>query len=328
MPSGQFRIRGEYEHMDQADFLLYSTDGGSDRIDTLHLLRGEFEYMAPLSSDATFRIHYPNDDELVIWAHRGDDITVRGDAQDLLNVKVGGNEENELYTKFRQELTEVEDTASVRRSAAMFIRKNPQSAVSVYLLERYFVLNRQTLPADSVKRLYQVIRKAQPHSNAAALLGGKIQRCFALEEGNAMSDFKLMLNDSLIHTLAEYRGHSLLLYFWAGWIGSVGGEHQLISDSLKADTTLRAISYSLDVDTTTFRITRGDTTLCVSTYCDYQGFQSPLAKQLGITSLPLAVWVDSAGIIRKVGKNVSDVFVREDDEVARKPKRITKQNKK
>lgn len=307
VPRGQLRIRGEYNHIDQADFLIYSTDGGLQWVDTLHLRQGEFEYYASLSNSATYHILYPNNDELVIWAHGGDDIHIEGDAQNLAAVKVSGNEENKLYTEFRRRVVK-SDSIPARQLAASFIRQHPLSDVSLYLLERHFLHAMPALPADSVQKLYQVLRKAQPRNNAVATMGGRIRQLYALNKGKAVPDFSLMTSDSVIHKLSEYRGKQLLLYFWAGWMNTSQGVQRIIQDSIKSRKDLCAISYSLDVDSASFRIARMDSTITLPTYCDYQGFQSPLVKQLGVTELPLAVLVDEKGKILKTASEISKIF--------------------
>ncbi len=306
VPYGQLRIRGEYAHLDQADFLLYSTDAGMERVDTIHIRQGEFEFLTALSRNATFHILYPNGDELALWAHNGDDVVISGDAQSLSKVSVKGNEENELYSEFRQQY-EPGDTVAIRRLAAAFIRQHPVSAVSLYLLEKHFLHAPDVLPSDSVRRLYQVLRKAQPRNNEVALLGGRIQQRYALQKGKAVPDFSLTTVDSVKHSLSDYKGHQLLLYFWAGWIGSSHGTHRVIADSLESRSSLRALSYSLDVDTLTFNVTH-DSTLNIPVYCDYQGFQGTLVKQLGITQLPMAVLVDERGRIKMADTELSKVM--------------------
>lgn len=307
MPGGQLRIRGVYDHMDQADFLLYSMDGGLDRIDTLHIKRGEFEYTTELEGKATFHILYPNNDELVIWAGSGDDVVIEGEAQNLSKVKVSGNEENELYTSFRQEL-EATDTLTVRRAAAAFIRQHPESPVARYLFENYFVLSVDCLPKDSVKRLYKVLQAASPKDDEVLMMGGCIEQRYALQEGVKLPDFDLVAPDSTHIRLTDYKGKRLLLYFWAGWLASTQEDHRIIADTLENHKDLRAVSYSLDVDSATFSATRGDSTLHIPTYCDYQGFQSELAKDLGVNRLPLAILVDGKGKIIKMDKDLAKVL--------------------
>lgn len=312
VPTGQFRIRGEYGHLDKADFLILSTDGGIDRIDTLHVVRGEFEYLTTINGDATFRIVYPNDDELILWIHSGDDISIEGDALDLSKVKVKGNKENELYTQFRLGLKST-DTLALRNSASEFIRNHPESPVSLYLLQRYFLLCGDPAAPSQITSLYKLIQKAQPRNNDVARLGGKIQQRFASQKGKRMPDFELETTDSLTHKLADYKGESLLVYFWAGWMSSASSDHGVIADSMAVDSTLHAISYSLDVDSLTFKVTRNGPMLDIPAYCDYLGFQSPLVQQLGITQIPYIILVDPKGIIQATGTKLSDVLKKTKD---------------
>ena len=307
VPHGQLRIRGEYTNLDQADFLIYSMDGGLDRVDTLHIRQGEFEFLTDLRRTATYHILYPNNDELMVWASTGDDVRIEGDALNLSKVEVTGNEENELYTEFRQQF-EPNDTVTARRCASAFIRQHPESPVSIYLLERHFLQSQRLLPVDTVQSLYQVISKAQPRNNEVALLGGRIHQRYALQKGQAMPDFSVLSTDSVTHTLRDYRGKRLLVYFWAGWVGSTQASHRSISETLDEVDDVEALSYSLDVDSVTFEATKGADYLGIPICCDYQGFQGALVKQLGITQIPMTVLVDRRGKIIMADPELGNVL--------------------
>ena len=99
----EVRLEGEFEHLEQGEFLIYSTDEELDRLDTLHIQDGCFSYTLPALQTATLHILYPNQSELVVFANPGADILVKGDAQNLSEVEVSGSEDNERYTEFRQE---------------------------------------------------------------------------------------------------------------------------------------------------------------------------------------------------------------------------------
>ena len=89
---GRLRIRGEFENLPQADLLLYSPDGGIMSIDTLHILKGRFEYETrPEDGEPhTYVIIYPNFSTLSFMARSGSDIRIEGDALSLSQVKVEG----------------------------------------------------------------------------------------------------------------------------------------------------------------------------------------------------------------------------------------------
>lgn len=313
VPSGQVRVRGKYENLKQADFFILSTDGGLSSVDTLHVLNGEFEYTCDIPGDATYRIVYPNNSQLVLWAHGGDDVVIKGDVQDLWHVSVTGNEENELYTEFRQQ-NAATDTVALRNAAANFIRNHPDSQVSQYLLTQYFVL--PDVPSDSTETLYKVIADALPQDPKVAVLGGYVQQRFALGVGKKMPDFDIETTDSVHHTLAEYRGKMFVLYFWAGWQGSSGYLHHELTklrDELanpeegQKVRQLELLGYSLDMDTIMLHSNMPDKSLKVPTCCDLQGFNSNLINQFGIRELPFLILVGEDGKIKLLTQEARNV---------------------
>ena len=88
---GRLRIRGKFENLPQADLLLYSPDGGLENIDTLHIMKGQFEYQTRINGGPyTYVIVYPNFSTLGFQAHSGSDIRIKGDALSLSQVHVEG----------------------------------------------------------------------------------------------------------------------------------------------------------------------------------------------------------------------------------------------
>lgn len=86
----RLNIECEFQNIDQADFLLFSMDGGLSTIDTLHLRKGKAEHNIELHDTATFTIVYPNFQQLTFRAAPGDEVRIKGDALSLREVKVEG----------------------------------------------------------------------------------------------------------------------------------------------------------------------------------------------------------------------------------------------
>jgi len=86
------RLRGKFENLDQAQFLLYSPDGGMTTIDTLQVSKGEFDYQKrlPDAEVYTFVIIYPNFMTFSFQAHAGTEVLISGDALSLSQVKAEG----------------------------------------------------------------------------------------------------------------------------------------------------------------------------------------------------------------------------------------------
>ncbi len=88
---GRVHLEGTFQNLDQADFLIYSPNGGFEDIDTLRLFKGKFRKDIPVSGGPyTFTIIYPNFSTLSFVASERDNITITGDALALANVKVRG----------------------------------------------------------------------------------------------------------------------------------------------------------------------------------------------------------------------------------------------
>ncbi len=89
---GYLRISGKFENLPQADLLLYSPDGGMLTIDTLHIVKGHFDYSLRLadSESHTFVVLYPNFRTLAFMAHEGQEVKIKGDALQLDEVRVEG----------------------------------------------------------------------------------------------------------------------------------------------------------------------------------------------------------------------------------------------
>lgn len=312
VPRGQVRLSGKYTNIKQGDFFILSTDGAIMSVDTLHIMEGEFKYVCDLPEAATFRIIYPNQSQLIIWCHGGDDIQITGDVQDLWHVQVTGNEENELYSQFRQQNTAT-DTVSLRKSAAQFIRENPSSKVSLFLLEQYFIIP-DDVKADSTQRLFDCISKALPKDPQVATLGGLVQQRYNLSVGSKIPAFDLVTTDSVHHSLKDYKDKMLVLYFWAGWEGNMGYTHRelakLRDERKEADDhakELELLGYCLDVDTILKNVNMPDKSFNIPTYFDHQGFNGSFVSLLGVRSVPLMVLVGSDGKIAYVCHDVNEV---------------------
>ena len=216
------RITGDFANLEQGEFYIYSPTGAIDRLDTIKIMDGEFEYTARIEGEAVFRLMYPNYSELTIFARPGDEIEVEGDAQNLNAVDVDGTDDNEVYTSFRQEITDL-PAAEVLRVAEQYMLKHPTLAVSRYLFSTYFLLN-DSLPSKQVTQVYDSLCRANPDGLELSKLSRQVRAYGALREGNMLPDFKLQTHASAfggeegrLVTAKEFKGEYLLIAFWASW---------------------------------------------------------------------------------------------------------------
>ena len=136
--AGKFNLTGDFRNLRASDFYIYSTDGGSDHIDTLHIVEGQLKWEVPLEKEATFYVIFPNLSEQIIFARPGDVVKMKGDAQQLRATRVTGNQENELLTRFREE--HANDTRpELMEAMKNFITDNPESRISTYFTHQIMI---------------------------------------------------------------------------------------------------------------------------------------------------------------------------------------------
>lgn len=298
--SDSVTITGNFEHLEQAEFYIYSPSGAIDRLDTIKIQEGEFEYTAKIEGEAIFRLMYPNFSELTIFARPGDEIEIEGDAQNLNGVDVDGSDDNEVYTEFREDITDLSPVRTLD-IAHDYILKYPKLAVSKYLFQTYF-LQADSLEENIVTDIYDSLCRANPDDIALSKLSRQVKAYGALSEGRLLPDFKLQTRTSVFSgeeareiTAKEFKGAYLLIAFWSSWkSGSQSALYRVRRfrrEMKEKGLEVNAISYSLDCDNRELvRIERADSVDYYS-FCDFLSFNSPLIQQWGITDLPYFVLV-------------------------------------
>lgn len=307
----EVRLEGEFDHLEQGEFLIYSTDEGLDRLDTLHIRNGLFSYTLPTVQTATLHILYPNQSELVVFGNPGSDLVIKGDAQNLSEVEVSGDEDNEVFTEFRLE-TNGKSAAETRSVAHNYILEHPTLAMSQYLLTTYFLCDEEA-SVQEVTELYDSLSRACPDDLALSKLSTHVRSRGVLNVGNPLPDFSLTLkpnhggngSEERIIQRADYQGKLLLIAFWASWKGgsqsALYRARRLRRELKSKGKDIELISYSLDADERELsRIERRDT-VDYPSYCDFRAFASPLAQQWGIRQLPYIILVTPDGRIAAAG---------------------------
>ncbi len=293
----QFRLKGTFEHLEQGEFYLYSPDGGSHQIDTIRLRDGEFDYTATLAGEATYYLLYPNYSEHVIFARKGETVTMEADARSLKTTRIEGSKENEQYTEFRlknQDLSQKEQL----KAAADFIRQQPASRVSQFLFKKYYLNGAGAKDTQTTSQLYDMLRKAQPGNTGLTLWSNAISSDQKFTVGKKMPSIELPLPNGDTIRSENFRGRYLLLTFWAGWrsqstslLFHTRRLRRLTNDSLAA------ISYSLDVKPSLRRAEERGDTVDWPSYCSYNGWNDPRLQLWGIDDIPFSVFVDTAQVV-------------------------------
>lgn len=310
---GEVRLEGEFVHLEQGEFLIYSSDEGLDRLDTLRIQDGSFSYSLATQETATLHILYPNKSELIVFGTPGADLRIDGDAQNLSEVKVRGSEDNERYTDFRLEANG-KSANETREIARGYILAHPTLAMSRHLFTTYFLCDTATSVRE-VTELYDSLSRACPDDLVLSKLAVHVRAKDRLLVGEPLPDFSLVLkpghggNGEEERTIqrADYEGKPLLIAFWATWKSgsqnAVYRARRLRREMKGRGKDINLISYSLDIDEKRLSRIEERDSIDYPSYCDFRCLASPLVQQWGIRELPYFVLVAPDGRIAAMGTN-------------------------
>lgn len=185
--SGRFKLEGKFLHMNQGEFYIYSLDGIINGVDTIKVEAGRFTYEMPCEAPTTLMLVFPNFSEQPVFAESGKEVDIQADVSHLKQLTVKGTKTNELMNSFREQIQNVSPPEETEHAEQM-IRNHPESAVSVYLLRRYFI--NSSLP-DYAKAatLSKLISKAQPENADIERLSRQIDQLKASATGANFPSF-------------------------------------------------------------------------------------------------------------------------------------------
>ena len=262
-----FRIKGEIDNLQQADFLVYSLDGGLQSIDTIHVIEGKLDWSTPLNEEATFFVVFPNLSEQVVFARPGEVARMEGDANELRAIQVTGTKENETFTSFR--LKHLNDTPKQLEEAMKdFIAEYPESRISTYIQ-------------------YQLNLQDASFSN--------------LRKGDKLPAIVLPPDDFTGHdTLRLKAERPVLLFFWASWKRESTSHffdilrlRRQVAD-LPLSRKVRPIAISLDVNPQDYNSTCRYDSVVWDSRCYRLAWSTPIVEQLDIREIPFYILTDDS----------------------------------
>ena len=127
-----FLLEGTFKGFNQGDLYIYGVNG-THKLDTISVVKGAFRYEIPLEEPVTFALVFPNFSELPVFGEPRAEVEIEGDASHLKETKISGTELNEAMTSFRLKTSGMAPP-EVTQAAEMFIKENPASPISLYLL--------------------------------------------------------------------------------------------------------------------------------------------------------------------------------------------------
>ena len=215
-----------------------------------------------------------NQDKMMAARHSNDTITINA----LLKE----------YGKFQDEMN---------NKSKEFIGKNPDSFLSVLLLENF--LMREYLPTEEVKAYYDKLDKSLLKTNSAKNIKKVLESISKIKIGQPAPDFSANTPDGKKLSLKESLGKVTIIDFWASWCGPCRKENPNVVALYNEyhSKGLNIIGVSLDENAADWKEAIAKDGLIWNQVSNLKKWKDPIANQYSLTSIPATFILDAKGNI-------------------------------
>lgn len=280
-----FKIDGHLLNLNQGEFYVYSTDGLLSGVDTIHVRAGRFTYETACEDAGTLVIVFPNFSEQPVFAQAGKSVDIKGDASHLKEMTVSGTKDNKLMNAFREQAASASPN-EIKHYIELFVGDHPESLVSNYLVQRYFVKCQQP-DYDKAAKLYRILAKAQPKNGRLAQQLKAIESASQMEVGKKLPAFSAVATDGKKVSQKDLMKGKAVIFVWASWEYESCSMQRLIQEEMSREgNKLTALGICLDASSKDCRKALDRDHVDIPTVCDQLMLDGKLVNQLGLTSLP------------------------------------------
>lgn len=294
-------VSGEINGLGNDTLLVCGMDRLFEHIDTLVVHDDKFADTLSVDTLTGLYLIFSNGTEFPFYADRREHITIQGSADDLSALQVAGNPTNDELNTFLQEVagTPPASAASVQEKAEAFIRSHPSSAVSAYLLEKYFL---QT-PSPDYKRIEELAKpltgevKDRP---AMTTLLDFLENRKKQDVGRTVPYFQTSDADGKRVNRSDFKDQYLLIHLWASWHAASRQANRALRPLHaleKKNKDFALLGISLDVDRKAWLEAVRRDTLDWKQCCDLQGWETDIVERLSINELPFNLLINPKGRI-------------------------------
>ena len=280
-----FQIEGHLLNINQSDFYVYAENGSIDGLDTIHVEGGRFAYEVPCKHPTILYLVFPNYSVVPIFAQPGKSVSIKGDASHLQEIEIKGTNDNELYTKFREQVSKASPTEA-KHAAEVFIGDHPESVVGLDAQPDY----------QTALRLAQ---KMQSKQTDQADLSRMIRQLGAMSHvgvGSVLPTFSTYDTKGRLVSSSNLSSGLAVICTWASWsYDSMDMLRTLKQLQRQSGGRLNVVSLSVDAS-------RSDCDGALRSWpnvCDGQMFDSRPLQQLGMMGVPDNIIVKDNRIVAR-----------------------------
>ena len=306
--STQIGLEGELKGLTNDTLYLYGTDALYDRIDTIYAQEGKFSYNLNVDSTVidtlTATVLLINGNvEYPLFLDKGNQIKIKGNANDLSHLDIDGNEPNTSLSLFMREQKSLGQASNkmMQEGAETFIRQHNSSLASIYLLDKYFVQIPQP-DYTKIKEITESMTGALLDRPYIENISDYIDQLEKVTVGKSAPYFSLpnKKGEKLSRSAEKFRDKYLLLNFWASWCdqpSEANTELKKLNKEYKRNKNFAILGISLDIDKKAWETAISKDSLNWEQVCDFTGLSSETAKQYAILTLPTNILISPTGRI-------------------------------
>lgn len=300
-------IQGAIEGLTNDSILLYSTDEWTQFVEKIEVKEGKFSFTMPIDTLTEAMLVFHRQQTYPIYLNKGNKISIKGDtASTVLQVK--GNRHNKELTQFYAKLDTLSHPtkAVVKQEVEEFIRSNQTSPASIYLLRRYFV-EEETPNFPEVKRLISYMDGILQDKPYIERLNKYMEEAEKAVVGKSAPTFSLTDSKGKRISRSDHRSKVILLHFWASWSDSCKTVHKDLRQVYKTysklnkkkeremDEKFAMLGISLDLNKSDWEQAIQADTLEWPQACEFKGWETGIAIDYFIESLPYTVLIGADG---------------------------------
>ncbi len=295
-----FKLEGRFLHLNQGEFYVYSTDGVLDGIDTIKIEGGRFAYEIPCDEEGTLVMVFPNFSEQPVFTQPGKTVEIKADASHLKELEAEGTDNNKLMTAFRKQVSNMSPQQAID-AAAEFVKHNPKSDVSAWLIRKYFILAPKPDYAKA-KQLLDLMIAEQPKNGKLVNLQQQLIGLTATA-GKSLPIFTATdINGNKVTQANLTQSPNAVVFLWASWnYESTDMQRQLKRLKAAKGNGLSVIGVCIDPSKSEMQQYLRQDSISWPTINDGMMFDTKIAKQLGLSQVPANIMLKNGKI---VGRNL------------------------
>lgn len=274
--------------MNQGQFFVYSPDGAISGIDTIMVQGGRFAYEIPCESEGTIVIVLPNYSEIPVFVEPGKSVDLKADASHIKDIEVTGTDANDRMTKWRKN-TSSQSPDGLMKQAEQFIRENPSSIISRWMLRKYFIVTAKP-DLKKAKELVKLMSEKNEKEASIVRLSVGLENV-PLQVGDVLPAFTAKDLQGKDVQASQYRVGKTIILVWATWdYDGISISRRVFRkiEELKAQgkQVPKVLGISIDASAVDAKRTVGNDSTAWSTICDGLMWESPVVKAIGTTKVP------------------------------------------